>query len=129
MINILYLITDWKNNMTLIVLYSLNVRADFLFVKCYVFLPHSFIMIKFCREPPWQRGSVLDPRPPVFEFRTICLEGSAISFISPSSGGSIGQVYPMCEQRWPKTLFIFYSILSIVLSIQVSLQIIITNKR
>ena len=35
MINILYLITDWKNKMTLIVLYSLNVRADFLFVKCY----------------------------------------------------------------------------------------------
>ena len=31
----LHLITDWKNKMKLNVLYSLNARADFLFVKYY----------------------------------------------------------------------------------------------
>ena len=31
-----------------------------------------------------------------------------MSFISPSSGGSIGPVQPICEQRWPKTLFISF---------------------
>ena len=32
--------------------------------------------------------SVLDLRPPELEFRILCLEGSAISYISQSSGGS-----------------------------------------
>ena len=41
-INILYLITDWKNKMKLIVLYSLNARADFLFVKYYNYSGYSY---------------------------------------------------------------------------------------
>ena len=41
---------------------------------------------------PWPRGSVLSLRPPGLEFRTLCLEGSVISFTSPSSGGSPGPV-------------------------------------
>ena len=40
----------------------------------------------------YSRGSVLDLRPPGREFRIMCLEGSVISFISPSSGGSPGLV-------------------------------------
>ena len=35
---------------------------------------------------------VLGLRPPGLEFRILCLEGSVISFISPSSGGSTGLV-------------------------------------
>ena len=38
----------------------------------------------------WPRGSELGLRPLGFEFRILCLEGSVISFISPSSGGSPG---------------------------------------
>ena len=41
---------------------------------------------------PWPRGSVLGLRPPVLEFRILCLEDSVILFISPSSGGSPGPV-------------------------------------
>ena len=33
----------------------------------------------------------------------MCLKGSINSFISPSSGGSLGPVNPICAQRWPKT--------------------------
>ena len=40
---------------------------------------------QYCGEPPWPRGSVLGLRPPGLEFRILCLEESAISFISPSS--------------------------------------------
>ena len=29
---------------------------------------------QYCGEPPWPRGSVLDLRPPVLEFRILCLE-------------------------------------------------------
>ena len=47
---------------------------------------------QYCGEPPWQRASVLSLRPPGFEFRILCLEGSVISLISPSSGGSPGPV-------------------------------------
>ena len=48
--------------------------------------------LKYCGEPPWPRGSVLGLRPPGLEFRILCLEGSVISIISPSSGGSPGPV-------------------------------------
>ena len=47
---------------------------------------------QYCGEPPWPRGSVLGLRPPGLEFRILCLEDSVISIISPSSGGSPGQV-------------------------------------
>ena len=47
---------------------------------------------QYCGEPPWPRGSVLGLRPPGLEFRILCLEGSVISIISPSSGGSPGPV-------------------------------------
>ena len=49
---------------------------------------------QYCGEPPWPRGSVLGLRPPGREFRIMCLEDSVISIISPSSGGSPGQVNP-----------------------------------
>ena len=47
---------------------------------------------QYCGEPPWPRGNVLGLRPPGPEFRILCLEGSVISIISPSSGGSPGPV-------------------------------------
>ena len=47
---------------------------------------------QYCGEPPWPRGSVLGLRPPGLEFRILCLEGSVISIISPSLGGSPGPV-------------------------------------
>ena len=71
-----------------------------------MFLLHSLVMIQYCGEPPWPRGSVLGLRPPGHEFRIRCLEDSVITFISPSSGGSPGPIYPICAQRWPKTPFI-----------------------
>ena len=43
---------------------------------------------QYCGESPWRRRSVLGIRLPGFEFRILCLEGSVISLISPSSGGS-----------------------------------------
>ena len=46
----------------------------------------SLVMIQYCREPQWPRGREVGNRAPGFEFWN--LEGSAISFISPSSGGS-----------------------------------------
>ena len=72
-----------------------------------MFLPRSHVRIQHYGEPPWHwtRGSVLTLRPPGLEFRIMCLEGSVISFISPSSGGSPGPVWPICAQRWPKTPF------------------------
>ena len=51
---------------------------------------------------------MLGLRPPGLEFRILCLEDSVISFISPSSGGSPGPVYPICAQRWPKARFILF---------------------
>ena len=47
---------------------------------------------QYCGEPPCARGSVLGFRPPGFVFRILCLEGSVISLISPSSGGSPGPI-------------------------------------
>ena len=52
---------------------------------------------------------MLGLRPPGLEFRILCLEGSVISIISPSSGGSPGPVWPICAQRWPKARFISFS--------------------
>ena len=61
-----------------------------------MFLPRPFLKIDYCGEPPWPRSGVLGLRPPGLEFRILCLEGSVISFISPSSGGYPG---PVCSQR------------------------------
>ena len=58
--------------------------------------------IQYCREPLRPRGSVLGLRPPGIEFGNLCLQRSAISFISPSSGGP---VYPIRAQRLRKTSF------------------------
>ena len=59
-----------------------------------MFLPRSLVNINYCGEPPWPRGSVLGLRPPGLEFQIFYLggggEGSVISLISPSSGGSPG---------------------------------------
>ena len=54
------------------------------------------------------RDSVLGLRPPGFEFRILCLEGSVISIISPSSGGSPDPIQPVCAQKWPKAQFISF---------------------
>ena len=40
---------------------------------------------KYCGETPWPRGSVSRLRPSGLEFSILSLEGSVISFISPSS--------------------------------------------
>ena len=47
---------------------------------------------QYCGVPPCPRGNVLGLGPPGLEFRILCLEGSVISIISPSSGGSPGPV-------------------------------------
>ena len=52
----------------------------------------SLTNIQYCVEPPWPRGSVLSLRPTRLEFRIMCLEGSVISFLSPSSTDSHGPV-------------------------------------
>ena len=39
-----------------------------------MFLPRSLVMIQYCEEPPWPRGSVLGLRPPGLEFQILCLE-------------------------------------------------------
>ena len=57
-----------------------------------MFLSRSMLKNKHCGEPPWPRGSVIGLRPSGLEFWILCLEGSVISFISPSSGGSPGSV-------------------------------------
>ena len=57
-----------------------------------MFLLRSFPKIQYCGEPLWPRGSVLRIRPLVLEFRILCLEGSVISLISPSSEGSPGTI-------------------------------------
>ena len=51
---------------------------------------------------------MLGLRPPGFEFRIMCLEGSVISRISPSSGASPGPNKPVCAQKWPKARFIYF---------------------
>ena len=51
---------------------------------------------------------MLSFRPPGLEFIILCLEGSVISIISPSSGCSPGPIQPICAQRWPKTPFISF---------------------
>ena len=69
-------------------------------IACYLSLcpvhspskPPSTCESQYCGEPPWPRGSVLGLRPPVLEFRILCLKDSVISIISPSSGGSPGPV-------------------------------------
>ena len=60
---------------------------------------------QYRRKPPGPRGSVLGLRPPGFEFRILCLEGSVIS---PSSRGSPGPIKPVCAQKWPKARFISF---------------------
>ena len=41
--------------------------------------------MQYCGQPSWSRGSVLGRRPSGPESRFLCLDGSVISFISPSS--------------------------------------------
>ena len=65
-----------------------------------MFLSLSLAKIQYCGEPPWPRGSVFDLKPPGLEFRILCLEGSVILFISPSSGGSPSTFWPICAQSW-----------------------------
>ena len=67
-------------------------------------LSHSLVKIQYCGQPPWPRGIVLGLRPPGVEFRILCLEGSVISLISTSSGGSPDSVQPTgnwdVSMRW-----------------------------
>ena len=67
-----------------------NPTMVFKFQRNKMFLPRSLVKIQYCGEPPWPRGSVLGLRPRGLEFRIMCLEGSVISFISPSSGVTPG---------------------------------------
>ena len=54
---------------------------------------------QYCGKPRKLRGSVLGIRTPGFEFQALCLEGSVISLISLSSGGSSGPIYPVKAQK------------------------------
>ena len=53
----------------------------------------SFVKVQYCGEPPWPRGSVLSLRSTQLEFRILCLEGTGIACILPSSAG-----YPSIAQ-------------------------------
>ena len=57
------------------------------------------------------RGSVLSLGPVGLEFRILCLEGSVISFISPSSRGPPGPVWNICAQGWRKSPMILFHFL------------------
>ena len=52
--------------------------------------PRSLVKIQYCGESQLPRGSVVGLRSPGLEFRSLCLEGSVMSLISPSSGGFLG---------------------------------------
>ena len=52
----------------------------------------SFVEVSISANYTWSKGSVLGLRPPGLKFRILCLQDSAISFISSSWGGSPGQV-------------------------------------
>ena len=70
-------------------------RTPTLAFKCQrnkMFLPRLPVKIQYCGELWWPWGSMLGLRPPGLEFWILCLEGSIISFISSSSGGSPGPV-------------------------------------
>ena len=69
-----------------------NPTLAFKFQRNKIFLPRLLVMIQYCGKSPWLRGSLLVLRPPGREFRILCLEGSVISFIAPSSGGYPGLV-------------------------------------
>ena len=49
------------------------------------------VLIQYGGELPWPRGSVLGLKSLGLEFRIMSLEGSVISFISPSSWGYTAQ--------------------------------------
>ena len=69
-----------------------NPTLAFKFQKNKMFILRSLVKIQYCRESPWPRGSALGLKPSGLEFRFVYVEGSAISFISPFSGGSPGLV-------------------------------------
>ena len=69
-----------------------NPTLTFKFKRNKIFLPRSLVMIQYCEDPPLPKGSVLGLKPPGLEFRIMCLEGSVILFISPSSDDSHGPV-------------------------------------
>ena len=56
-----------------------------------MFLPHPLVKHSILGNPR-DRDVACGLRPPTFEFRILCLEGSVISLISPSSGGSPGPI-------------------------------------
>ena len=58
------------------------------------------VIIQYCGKPLRPGGSVLGLKPPGLKFRILCREGSVISFILPSSGGSPDPVYPIYAQGW-----------------------------
>ena len=82
------------------------------------FLPHPRVKVSIVgslRDRKVACSPLLGLRPPGLDFRILCLEDSVISFISPSSGGSPGPVYPICAQRWPDTFhfcIVLYNCLS-----------------
>ena len=55
--------------------------------KNIMFLPRSLVQIQYCGEHPWPRDCEFVHRPPGLEIQSLCLRGSVISFISPSSRG------------------------------------------
>ena len=51
---------------------SLEPRPGLQVSKKQMFIPHSFVKMPYCGEPPCPRGSVLGLRPPGLEFRIMC---------------------------------------------------------
>ena len=57
-----------------------------------IFLPHPLVKLSIVGSLRDREVAVLGLRPPGFEFRILCLEGSVISLIISSSGGSLGPI-------------------------------------
>ena len=85
-----------------------NPSLAFKFQRNKMFPHRSLVKIQYCGELPCPRGSVLGLRSPGLLFRILCLEGSVIPFITPSSGRSPGPFKPRCEQMWPTAPFISF---------------------
>ena len=57
-----------------------------------MFLPHPRVKVSIVGSLRDRELACSASDPPALEFRILCPEGSVISFISPSSGGSPGPV-------------------------------------
>ena len=73
-----------------------------------MFLPHPIVKLSIVGSLRDREVACSASDRQGFEFKILCLEGSVISLISPSSGGSPGPILPICTQKLPKARFISF---------------------